>query len=174
MFAAYHALIDQFWTPWSNRRTDRWGSGSLENRLRFGREILERVRRACGEEFIVGLAVSVDPESPASLGLAEMQEIVAWHDERELMDYVTCGTGSYFDFYKLIPTSLYPDRYGEPFAAALKEVVRHAAVQAESHMRTPANAEAALAAGHADLVSIVRGQIADPHLVRKAREGPRR
>ena len=171
VFAAYHAVIDQFWTPWSNRRTDRWGSGSLENRLRFGREILERVRRACGDEFIVGLAVSVDPESPASLGLAEMQEIVAWHDERELMDYVTCGTGSYFDFYKLIPTSLYPGRYGEPFAAALKEVVRHAAVQAESHMRTPANAEAALAAGHADLVSIVRGQIADPHLVRKAREG---
>ena len=171
LFAAYHALIDQFWTPWSNRRTDRWGSGSLENRLRFGREILERVRRACGEEFIVGLAVSVDPESPASLGLAEMQEIVAWYDERELMDYVTCGTGSYFDFYKLMPTSLYPSRYGEPFAAALKDVVRHAAVQAESHMRTPANAEAALAAGHADLVSIVRGQIADPHLVRKAREG---
>ncbi|HEY5874329.1 MAG TPA: FAD-dependent oxidoreductase [Ilumatobacteraceae bacterium] len=170
VFAAYHALIDQFWTPWSNRRTDRWG-GSLENRLRFGRELLERVRRACGDEFIVGLAVSVDPESPASLGLEEMQDIVAWYDDRELMDYVTCGTGSYFDFYKLMPTSLYPGRYGEPFATALKEVVRHAAVQAESHMRTPGNAEAALAAGHADLVSIVRGQIADPHLVRKAREG---
>ena len=104
--------------------------------------------------------------------LTRLQEIVAWYDERELMDYVTCGTGSYFDFYKLMPTSLYPGRYGEPFAAALKDVVRHAAVQAESHMRTPADAEAALAAGHADLVSIVRGQIADPHLVRQgARRG---
>jgi 2,4-dienoyl-CoA reductase-like NADH-dependent reductase (Old Yellow Enzyme family) len=170
LFAAYHALIDQFWTPWSNRRTDRWG-GSLENRLRFGRQILERIRGDCGDDFIIGLAVNIDPESPASLSATEMQEIVAWHDGRELMDYVTCGTGSYFDFYKLMPTSLYPSRYGEPFATALKQVVGFAAVQAESHVRTPANAEAVLAAGHADMVSIVRGQIADPHLVRKARQG---
>ena len=56
--------------------------------------------------------------------MESMQEIVAWHDDRALMDYVTCGTGSYFDFYKLMPTSLYPARLGEPFAAALKEV-RH-------------------------------------------------
>ena len=41
LFAAYHALIDQFWTPWSNRRTDRWG-GSLENRVRFSATLLER------------------------------------------------------------------------------------------------------------------------------------
>ena len=87
------------------------------------------------------------------------------------MDYVTCGTGSYFDFAHLMPTSLFPQRLGEPFAAALKEVVTHAVVQAESHIRTPAAAEAVLAAGHADMVSIVRGQIADPHLVAKARRG---
>ena len=104
----------------------------------------------------------------------ELAEIVAWHDERRLMDYVTCGTGSYFDFYQIIPPSLYEQRLGEPFAAALKAVVRHALVQAESHIRTPAAAEAVLAAGHADMVSIVRGQIADPHLVAKARAGPRR
>ena len=42
---------------------------------------------------------------------------------------------------------------------------------AEARVKTPANAEAVLAAGQADLVSIVRGQIADPHLVAKAREG---
>ncbi len=87
------------------------------------------------------------------------------------MDYVTCGTGSYFDFHQIIPPSLYDQRLGEPFAAALKAVVRHARVQAESHIRTPEAAEAVLAAGHADMVSIVRGQIADPHLVAKARAG---
>ena len=100
---------------------------------------------------------------------AELQEVVAWHDACTLMDYVTCGTGSYFDFHSLMPTSLYPARLGEPAAAALKAVVRNAVVQAESHIRTPAAAEAVLAAGHADMVSIVRGQIADPHLVAKAR-----
>ena len=54
--------------------------------------------RACGDDFIVGLAVNLDPSRTGSLSVAELQEIVAWHDERALMDYVTCGTGSYFDF----------------------------------------------------------------------------
>jgi 2,4-dienoyl-CoA reductase-like NADH-dependent reductase (Old Yellow Enzyme family) len=170
IFAAYHALVDQFWTPWSNRRSDRWG-GSLDNRVRFSAAILDGIRNACGDDFIIGLAVNLDPESDGSLSEAELQEVVAWHDERTLMDYVTCGTGSYFDFHPLMPTSLYPARLGEAAGAALKAVVRNAAVQAESHIRTPAGAEAVLAAGHADMVSIVRGQIADPHLVAKARAG---
>ena len=170
VFAAYHALVDQFWTPWSNRRTDRWG-GSLVNRVRFSTAVLDGIREACGDDFIVGLAVNLDPDSDGSLSEAELQEVVAWHDARTLMDYVTCGTGSYFDFHSLMPTSLYPARLGESAAAALKAVVRNAVVQAESHIRTPAGAEAVLAAGHADMVSIVRGQIADPHLVAKARAG---
>ena len=170
VFATYHAVVDQFWGTWSNRRTDGWG-GSFENRMRFSAAILGGIREACGEDFIVGLAVSADPGSAAMPSVAELAEIVAWHDERRLMDYVTCGTGSYFDFYQIIPPSLYEQRLGEPFAAALKAVVRHALVQAESHIRTPAAAEAVIAAGHADMVSIVRGQIADPHLVAKARAG---
>jgi 2,4-dienoyl-CoA reductase-like NADH-dependent reductase (Old Yellow Enzyme family) len=170
IFSAYHAVVDQFWTPWSNRRTDEWG-GSFENRMRFSSEVLRRIRERCGDDFIIGLAVSADPGSPAMPSVDELAGIVAWHDERRLMDYLTCGTGSYFDFHQIIPPSLYDQRLGEPFAAALKACVRHARVQAESHIRTPEAAEAVLAAGHADMVSIVRGQIADPHLVAKARAG---
>jgi len=168
IFAAYNALVDQFWTPWSNRRTDAWG-GSFDARMRFSCTILEGIRAACGDDFIIGLAVSMDSRSEPALTLDQLAEIVAWHDERRLMDYVTCGTGSYFDFYPIIPVSLFEQRLGVPFAAALKRVVKHAVVQAESHIRTPAAAEAVLAAGQADMVSIVRGQIADPHLVAKAR-----
>jgi 2,4-dienoyl-CoA reductase-like NADH-dependent reductase (Old Yellow Enzyme family) len=168
VFAAYHALVDQFWTPWSNRRTDGWG-GSFDGRMRFSCELLRGIRDRCGDDFIVGLAVSVDERSGPTLKLGELGEVIAWHDEQHLMDYVTVGTGSYFDFAPIIPTSLYDQRLGEPYAAALKKVVRHAVVQAESHIRTPEAAEAVLAAGEADLVSIVRGQIADPHLVAKAR-----
>jgi NADPH-dependent 2,4-dienoyl-CoA reductase/sulfur reductase-like enzyme len=50
-------------------------------------------------------------------------------------------------------------------------VVRHAKVTAEARVKTPANAERVLAEGRADLVSIVRGQIADPHLANKAMAG---
>ena len=119
LFAAYHALIDQFWTPWSNRRTDGWG-GSFEARMRFSATLLDRVRAACGDDFVVGLAVNLDPGTAPSLAVEDLQEIVAWHDERALMDYVTCGTGSYFDFFTIMPTSLYPARLGEPHAAALE------------------------------------------------------
>ncbi len=168
LFAAYHALVDQFWTPWSNRRTDGWG-GTFEGRMRFSATVLERIRAACGEDFIIGLAVSVDESTDATLSLDDLAAVVAWHDERRLMDYVTCGTGSYVEFYPIIPVSLYPQPLGARYAERLKSVVRHAKVQAESHIRTPAAAEAVLAAGQADLVSIVRGQIADPHLVAKAR-----
>ena len=170
LFAAYNAIIDQFWTPWNNRRDDRWG-GSFENRMRFSTEIVRRIRGRVGEDFIVGMAVSMEPGVEVTLSLESLQEVIAYHDERGLIDYVTCGTGSYFDFTKLMPTFLYPDKLGPPFAEGLKQAVKHARVQAESHIRTPENADYVIASGQADMVSIVRGQIADPHLANKAREG---
>jgi 2,4-dienoyl-CoA reductase-like NADH-dependent reductase (Old Yellow Enzyme family)/thioredoxin reductase len=170
VWAAYHGMVDQFWTPWSNQRTDRWG-GSLVNRTRFSREIITRIRKLCGEDFIVGIAVNDEPDFEVALQRESIAEIISLHDRDHLFDYVTCGTGSYFDFYKLMPTFLYPERLGADLAEVLKGAVSHALVIAESHIRTPENAEAVLSAEQADLVSIVRGQIADPHLANKAREG---
>lgn len=167
VWAAYHCLLDQFWTPFSNSRDDQWG-GSLENRTRFSREILTRIRRACGEDFIIGLAVNDEPGVEAALSRESMAEIVALHDQQELMDYVTVGSGSYFDFAKLIPSFQEGEMLGVDLSQSLKSVVRNALVTAESHIRTPENANTVLGAGQADLVSIVRGQIADPHLVAKA------
>ena len=60
---------------------------------------------------------------------------------------------------------------GRDDAAAFKQVVKHAKVTMEARVKTPANAEAVLSEGKSDLVSIVRGQIADPHLANKAKEG---
>ncbi len=113
LFAAYHALIDQFWAPWSNRRDDRWG-GSFENRMRFSTEIIGRIRKYVGEDFIIGLAVSIDPDDKVLMPLEGLQEIVAYHDQRGLMDYITCGTGSYFDFAQLIPTFLHAENLAHP------------------------------------------------------------
>ena len=170
IMAAYNALLEQFWSPYSNRRTDRYG-GSFENRMRFSTEVLTRMRQLAGEDFILGMAISVDITRPDVLSIADQQEILAWHDSRGLYDYVTCGTGSYFDFTKIIPPFVYEDKLGPPFAEALKQVAKHVRVQAESHIRTPENADYVIASGQADMVSIVRGQIADPHMANKAREG---
>ncbi len=169
VWAAYLGMVDQFWTPWSNRREDQWG-GSLQNRTRMSRQILKLIREACGPDFIVGLAVSDEPDHSVALQRAELAEVIKLHDDLGLIDYVTCGSGGYLDFYKIMPTFLYPEKLGADLASALKAVVKNAVVIAESHIRTPENAEIVLGEGAADLVSIVRGQIADPYLARKASE----
>ncbi|WP_121633328.1 FAD-dependent oxidoreductase [Tropicibacter alexandrii] len=170
VWAAYHSMLDQFWTPFSNQRKDQWG-GSLENRTRISREVLRRTRAACGEDFIIGLAVSDDPTTGVFPDRDEMVEIVSLHDAEELMDYVTVGAGSYVDFQKIIPSFQYPENLGADLAERLKQAGLRARVTAEAGIRTPDNANALLGAGQADLVSIVRGQIADPHLVNKAAGG---
>jgi len=170
LMAAYNALIEQFWSPVTNRRDDQYG-GSFENRMRFSDEVLTAIRRACGEDFVIGMAVSIDPARPDVQSVESLQEVVAWLDRHQLCDYVTCGTGSYFDFTRIIPPAIYEDKLGAPYSAALKQVAKNLRIQAESHIRTPDNANYILSCGGADMISIVRGQIADPHWVNKAKAG---
>jgi 2,4-dienoyl-CoA reductase-like NADH-dependent reductase (Old Yellow Enzyme family)/thioredoxin reductase len=170
VWAAYHSLLDQFWTPWSNTRDDKWG-GSLENRTRFSRNLIENIRRACGEDFIVGLAISYSPAYPVTLSAESLCEIIALHDATGHIDYVTCGYGSYLEFEGIIPPFTHGEKLSTPLTSQLKGIVKHAVITSEAGIRTPENAETIIASGEADLVSIVRGQIADPHLARKTMEG---
>lgn len=170
VWAAYHSLLDQFWTPWSNTRDDQWG-GSLHNRTRFSRLIIEGIRRRCGEDFIIGLAISISDSHSVLLSLEQLSEIVALHDATGHVDYITCGHGGYLDFERLMPTFLFPEKLTAPATEVLKGLVKHAVITSEAHVRTPENAQSIIASGQADLVSIVRGQIADPHLARKTTEG---
>lgn len=171
LFAAYNALIDQFWSPLTNVREDDWG-GSLENRLRFTVRIIEGIRKSTNQAFLVGMAISGAEPYPGGLSVADKQEIVAWLDERGLIDYVTVGAGSYLnDFAHIVPSFMTEPMLGPPVAAEMKKVVKHAKIQAEARIRTPANGEQVIADGMADMVSLVRAQIADPELAEKAKEG---
>ena len=171
LFAGYNCLIDQFWSPLTNKRTDKWG-GSLENRLRFTVEVASRIRKMAGDDFIIGMTISGGEPYPGGLSLADKQEIVSWLDQRGLVDYYSCGTGSYLNqFSKIVPSFHFGMFLGRDDAAAIKQVVTHARVTMEARVKTPANAEAVLSEGKSDLVSIVRGQIADPHLANKAKAG---
>ena len=170
VWAAYHSLLDQFWTPWSNKRHDKWG-GSLENRTRFSRTLIENIRRACGDDFIVGLAISYSTAYSVTLSAENLCEIISLHDSTGHVDYVTCGYGGYLDFEGIIPPFTHGEKLTTPMTVQLKAVVKHAVITSEAGIRTPENAETIIASGEADLVSIVRGQIADPHLARKTMEG---
>ncbi|SDP60598.1 FAD-dependent oxidoreductase [Desulforhopalus singaporensis] len=169
LFGGYNALIEQFWSPLNNTRQDRWG-GSFENRMRFSEQIMLRIRETIGDDFIIGLLVSGDDLMPEGLDNKAICKIVSYHDQRRLMDYVTVGTGGYFDFSLLIPSFLHGDMQGPPLAQTIKQHVTHALVQAESRIKTPIRGEQVIASGQADMVSLVRAQIADPHLARKTVE----
>ena len=169
LFSNYHALIEQFWSPWSNKRTDQWG-GSLENRMRFSTRLCEDIRTVCGPDFIIGMAISHTPLGEFEMQQSELLEIIRIHDQKQHMDYVSCGSGGYLDFGRLMPTFIYGEKLGADLSTAVKQIITHAAVTCESHVRTPENADYVVASGEADLVSIVRGQIADPHLANKALE----
>ena len=171
IFAGYNCLVDQFWSPITNKRDDKWG-GSLENRLRFSVEICERIRRMAGDDFIIGMTVSGAEPYPGGLSIEDKQDILSHLDRRGLVDYVSSGTGSYLNqFSKIVPSMHFGMFLGTSDAEHYKQAVSNALVTAEARVKTPANAEAVLSEGKADLVSIVRGQIADPHLANKAREG---
>jgi 2,4-dienoyl-CoA reductase-like NADH-dependent reductase (Old Yellow Enzyme family)/NAD(P)-dependent dehydrogenase (short-subunit alcohol dehydrogenase family) len=167
--AGYLALIDSFWSPTFNKRTDAWG-GTFEKRMRFSVEILSRIRHAVGNDFLIGLTMTGDDNMPGGQGVEDRKEIVAYLDQRGLFDYMPIKTGSYYDWARVMPSFLYDKMQGPPLAAAIRSVVKHALIQTESLVRTPANAERAIAEGWADMVSLVRAQIADPHLANKASE----
>ena len=171
IFAGYNCLVDQFWSPITNKRDDKWG-GSLENRLRFSVEICERIRKMAGDDFIIGMTVSGAEPYPGGLSIEDKQDILSHLDRRGLIDYVSSGTGSYLNqFSKIVPSMHFGMFLGTSDAEHYKQAVSNALVTAEARVKTPANAETVLSEGKADLVSIVRGQIADPHLANKAHEG---
>ena len=102
----------------------------------FSREIITRIRKLCEDDFIIGISVSDEPDFEVALQRESLAELIALHDRDQLIDYVSCGTGSYFDFYKLMPTFLYPERLATELSQTLKSAVRNALVTIESHVRT--------------------------------------
>ncbi len=168
LFAGYNCLIDQFWSPITNKRADKWG-GSLENRLRFTVEVASRIRKMAGDGFIIGMTISGAEPYPGGLSIGDKQEIVSWLDQRSLIDYYSVGVGSYLNqFSKIVPSFHFSMLLGKDDTSELKKVTKHAKITMEARVKTPANAEKMISEGRSDLVSIVRGQIADPHLANKA------
>ncbi|MGV8853909.1 MAG: FAD-dependent oxidoreductase [Devosia sp.] len=170
--AAHQHLIDQFWSPRSNFRTDEWG-GSLENRMRFGREVLNEVREAVGSDFVVGLRMCGDEFHEDGLDHETLKEIAHAMGETKLIDYISV-VGSGADTHNTLANCMPPMALPpEPFvhlAAGIKSVLDIPVMHAQS-IRDAGQAERLLAAGMIDLVGMTRAQIADPHMVEKIRDG---
>jgi 2,4-dienoyl-CoA reductase-like NADH-dependent reductase (Old Yellow Enzyme family)/thioredoxin reductase len=165
-------LIDQFWVPAVNWRTDEYG-GSLENRLRFAVEVIGAIRGAVGREFVLGIRVSGDELIPDGLHLDDVIEIVRALDALGQLDYFTVSgsTGETARYHqRLMPFADAAPGVYAPLAARVKREVRAAVIYA-GRVVDPRHAERLLAEGTCDLVAMTRALMADPWMPRKAAEG---
>lgn len=170
--AAHNHLIDQFWSPKINLRTDEWG-GSLENRMRFSIEILNEIRSVVGRDYVIGMRIAGDEYLEGGLGLEEMKEIAQRLAATGLVDFFSILGGcaeNYVNLAAVNPNMMFPSQPYVYLAAAIKEVVNIPILHA-GKIVAPVAAEQVLAEGWADVVGMTRAQIADPHMVNKAREG---
>lgn len=166
--AVHQHMIDQFWSPRVNKRTDEWG-GSFEKRMRFGIEVLKAVRDAVGPDFVVGMRITGDEFHPDGLSHEDMRQIAAYYDKTGMVDYfgvVGSGCDTHNTLANVIPNMSYPP---EPFlhlAAGIKEVVTVPVIHAQN-IKDPNQAQRILEAGYVDFVGMTRAHIADPHLIAK-------
>ena len=93
---AYGHLIHQFWTPLVNRRTDEYG-GSLENRARFGLEVLEEVRRRVGDDFLVGFRMMGDELKEGGLDQEDCLALAKIYADTGMCDFLNVIAGQVAD-----------------------------------------------------------------------------
>ena len=167
VFANGH-LLDSFWTPAVNRRTDAYG-GSLENRMRFSIEVLEEIRRQVGDDYIVGIRMMFDETLDGGLQFDEGMQIGETLANSGMIDFFNINRGHCATSVGL--ANLIPNM-GTPQAPHLKfagEVRRHfdLPVMHAARINDVATARYAIKEGLLDLVSMTRAHMADPHIVAK-------
>jgi N,N-dimethylglycine/sarcosine dehydrogenase len=170
---AHNHLIDQFWSPLFNQRLDDYG-GSLDNRMRFGFEVLQETRRRVGRDFVVGARISGDEFTRGGLTAADMAEIARRLAASGLVDFLSIiggGAHTYELQAAAVPNMSYAAGVFVPLATAIKQAAPGMPIFHASRIVDPVHADRTVAAGQIDVVGMTRALIADPDLPRKAREG---
>ena len=171
ILAAFGFLVAAFLSPVANRRTDAYG-GSLDNRMRFCREVVSAVRDAVGRDRIVGLRVPGDELIEGGLQLEEMKDVARALESDGKLDYLNVIAGTNMD--RLLRAEHWPPtpaRHGlfVHLAAGIRSVVE-LPVFTVGRITDPVQAERILAGGEADMVGMTRAHVADPDLIAKLRE----
>jgi len=161
-------LIAQFMSPVTNLRTDKYG-GPLENRARFGAEIIRAARKKVGDDFPIMIRMVGDEFLPGGNTIEEMKRFARiWEDAGADLFNVTAG----WHESKTPMITMNVPRGGYVWMAeSIKKALDHAPVAASNRINDPELAESILREGRADMVSMARALVADPDLPRKAREG---
>ncbi len=168
--AGQDSLIRQFLSPLTNQRSDDYG-GSLDNRLRFARQVIKNVRDELGRGAVVGLRLVGDEHAPwAGIKPEDAVEIARCLAGDRLIDFISVTSGSIYTSHLTRPGLYQPPGFAVHLAAGIKAAVA-LPVFAQGSIVDPEMAAALLADGKADAVEMTRALIADPDLPHKWREG---
>ena len=167
-------LLQQFLSPNTNKRTDEYG-GSLENRMRFIREIILGIKASCGSDYPLIVRLTADEmydrigKPGKGYDLEEGKRIAA-ELEKLGVDAINVSSACYDAYnYWLEPTS-FEQGWRAYLAKEIKSVVSIPVIAA-SFIRSPELAEKLLEEGYQDFVGSARTFICDPYWAKKAQDG---
>lgn len=169
---AYGHLFDSFWSPRTNLRQDQYG-GSLENRMRFGMEVLAEMREQVGKDYIIGIRMVVDEDAKNGVSRSEGLQIARILSDSGLIDFINVIKG-HIDtdeaLSHVIPSMGTPAGPHLELAKSVKDIVKLPVFQA-ARVAELATARHAISAGLVDMIGMTRAHLADPYLVKKLEAG---
>jgi 2,4-dienoyl-CoA reductase (NADPH2) len=164
--AAHGYLVAQFLSPDANKRSDAYG-GTPAKRSRFLLEIIDAIRKHCGEDFGLSVRLSADEELADGLQVPDTARIaksLEAHGGVSLLNITLGVRGSY------VKDLTIPDAVAANAAIAIRRATS-LPILVGQRISTPEVAERVLGEGAADLVGMARAFIADPEWVAKAASG---
>ncbi|WP_007520384.1 mycofactocin system FadH/OYE family oxidoreductase 2 [Pseudofrankia saprophytica] len=167
---SHSSIVRGFLSPATNKRTDAYG-GSLVNRARLLLEIVDAVRAAIGPGKALGVRICGDELIEGGTTIEDAVAIAQLVEAQGKVDYINTSIGVATATLYMIEASMQvPPGYAMFIPSAIRAAVSLPVVGV-GRFKDPLQADRALAAGHADLIGVVRGQIADADFVAKARAG---
>ena len=171
-FECYGHLLDQFMSPLTNALKSTYG-GSLENRMRFSMEVLGACRDRVGDNFLLGMRYTADEGAKGGITVEEGVEIARRFKKSGLVDFVNIIRGQVHTdaaLTRVIPLQGMRSAPHLDLASRIRSEVGLPTFHG-ARISDVATARYAISSGQLDMVGMTRAHIADPHIVKKIREG---
>ncbi len=165
---AHGYLVNQFMSPFSNKRTDQYG-GTILGRARFALEVVQNMRAKLGKDYPLIYRMSVNEFVEGGL-TTEDSKVISMLLEDAGIDLIHASNGVYASAETIIPPTAVKHAWSADICEAIKKVVSIPVI-AVGRINDPLIAESVLRANQADLISMGRSSLADPHLPNKAKDG---
>ena len=167
LHGTHGTMLLQSWSWWANRRKDKYGE-----QMAFAYELIDRVRKAVGKDFVISVRISSDDLLPGGLNVDNMVEIAQKLEATGKIDMIDTSEGALRSGYCYsIGTQYIPLGAFVPLVAKIRGGLQGIPILAAGKIKDPVQAEKILADGQADLVAMTRAHLVDPEATNKAMAG---